>query len=148
MVDRCSRNESTEGGGAVGGNSTILPVGDGGQDLITQAPKRFDSHLEVGDVLAGKPEHSGAGCGTFAPEIEDLFDLLERKAEGLRTFDEPELVKRASSVPPVPGCRTQRRCQNAHLLVEADRLRLDASLFSQFTDEQTFHTATLYLSVD
>jgi hypothetical protein len=76
-------------------------------------------------------------CTRWAPgsrHVEDLSDIIERKAEALRFANEPEFLERLRPIRPVAAGAALNGRQQPQSLVVADCLRLDTGSTRELSD--------------
>jgi hypothetical protein len=92
--------------------------------------------LKVGRLPFEKLTDVRAGCGTGAPERDDVLDLGERQPESPPLTHEGHDSERITRVEAVARWRPTRGRQDAQGLVEAQRLTANAALLRHLPDEQ------------
>jgi hypothetical protein len=76
------------------------------------------------------PHNCATGTGVGS-QFQKRFDLLQRKAELLRTLDEPDTLDSIGGKDSVARGSTLRLGQQPFALIEADAPKVDAALFRQ-----------------
>jgi len=119
----------------VSGGGPVLKL-----DEHVTGPGEFrDALLDLGQVLADQGADMLARCLSRVADGQDATDVGKREPGRLRVPDERQPVDGAKRVVPVPAGRARRFRQQSRLLVEADRLRGQASPAGQVTDQHDCH---------
>src|SRR5690606_33174577 len=102
-----------------------------------------DAFLDVGDLCLGACLHVGTSRTRGRPEVEEVSDLLQGEAEGLRADDELQPPDGLGAVLAVARPRARGLGDEALPLVEADRLDPEASGLRDLSDGERRHRSGL-----
>jgi hypothetical protein len=118
------------------GNRRAGRLGAQPDQLAPKSTERAELPVDGGQLAVEQLQDVLARCPTFAPQGQDLPDLLQREPDRLGLTDEPQPLDVRGAVQAVPRLGAGYGWQQPDLFVVADRLRVQPQFGGELPDPQ------------